>query len=58
MDIKKLVDEIIADGKLTSKEQSMLQQAMMSDGKLDEDEKEQIRRIMDMLTDGELVVEG
>ena len=54
--IKQIVDEIIADGKLTQSEQAYLQRAMMSDGTLDADEKEQIKRLMDMLTDGELEV--
>ena len=54
--IKEIVDEIIKDGKLTQSEQAYLQRAMMSDGTLDADEKEQIKRLMDMLTDGELEV--
>jgi len=54
--INEIVDAIIADGKLTAAERAFLQRAMMADGHLDDEEREQIKRIMDMLTDGELVV--
>lgn len=54
--IAQVVDEIVADGKMTRREKIELEKMMMADGRLDEEEKEQIRRLMDMMADGELQV--
>ncbi len=55
--ITQLVDEIIADGKMTTAEKDNLFGAMMADGKLDDEENAQIIRIKDLLAKGELKVE-
>ena len=58
MDIKKLVDEIIADNKLTAEERNRLNEAVMSDGKLAQEEQEQIKRIFQLIGEGKLKIEG
>jgi len=57
MDIKKLVDEIIADKKLTSEEKNMLNEAIMADSKVTCEEQEQIKRIFQLIGEGKLKIE-
>ena len=57
MNIKELVDRIVADGKLTKEEHLEFQSAIMADGKLDKEEKEQLKRILDMIEQGKLTIE-
>lgn len=56
MDIKKLVDKIVSDGKLTKEEYATLSDAIKSDGKIDPEEEAQVQRILDMITEGKLEV--
>jgi tellurite resistance protein len=58
MDIKKLVDEIIADNMITMEERDKLNEAIMSDGKVTEEEQEQIKRIFQLIGEGKLKIEG
>ncbi len=58
MNIKELVDAIIADGQLTEAEQKRLNEAMLADGVIDDDEVKQINRVMDMIKSGKLKVVG
>ena len=54
MGVKKLVDKIIADGKLTKKEYAALSDAIKADGRIDPEEEAQVQRILDMITEGKL----
>ncbi len=56
MDIKELIDRIIADGKLTVKEHKLIKHAVNLDRKMDEVESEQIGRVLDMIRSGKLKV--
>ena len=58
MDIKKLVDEIILDNRITIAERERLNQAIMADGKLTEEEQEQIKRIFQLIGEGKLKIEN
>ncbi len=57
MNIEELVNQIIADGKLTKEEHQMFLDKVNEDGKVDEEENKQISRLMDMIGKGELKVE-
>lgn len=54
VDIKEVVDRIVADGKLTAEEHKLLYEALWADGRLDKAELAQVRRISDLLADGDL----
>ena len=56
MNIKKLVDRIVSDGKLTKEESSTLSEAIKADGKINPEEEDQIQRILEMITEGKLEV--
>jgi len=58
MDIKKLVDDIIADNKITAEEKNRLNEVIMSDGKVTSEEQEQIKRIFQLIGEGKLKIEG
>ncbi|MCP4158306.1 MAG: hypothetical protein GY757_61975 [bacterium] len=58
MNIKELVERIIADGKVTTEEHKILLDAVSEDGKLDEGEAKQIKRVMEMIRSGELTSSG
>jgi polyhydroxyalkanoate synthesis regulator phasin len=55
-DIRALVDEVIADGKMTNAEKKRLDELMLADGKLSLEEREQIDRLLTMIGRGELLV--
>lgn len=57
MDIRELINKILADGKLTSVEQEQLLEAINADGKINAAENEQVRRVLSMIHEGKLVVE-
>lgn len=52
--IKDLVDRIIADGKITQTEQKYLNEAILKDGRVDPEEREQIERLFEMIYRGEI----
>ncbi|HPZ07346.1 MAG TPA: hypothetical protein PL110_04485 [Candidatus Eremiobacteraeota bacterium] len=58
MDIKKFVDEIIADGKITLEERERLQAAIMADGRVTKDEQEEIKRIFQLIGEGKIILEN
>ncbi len=51
-----LVSQITADGFLSKEEYEEFTEAVMEDGKVDDIESEQIRRIMKMIKDGKVRV--
>jgi polyhydroxyalkanoate synthesis regulator phasin len=55
--IYQLVEEIIADGKLTREEKKRLDEAIMADGKVSSDERLVISRLLNMLARGEVVMD-
>jgi hypothetical protein len=57
MDIKKLVDEILADNKITLEERERLNAAIMANGKVTKDEQEQIKRIFQLIGEGKVILE-
>ncbi len=56
MDIKKLVEKIIEDKKITRQEHEELNRAVMADGKIDKDEEEEIKKIFALIESGEVEV--
>ena len=54
--IKELVNEVLADGKLTRIEHQRLREAFMDDGIIDEKEHEQLQRIMDLVDAGKVEI--
>ncbi|RJR12128.1 hypothetical protein C4588_02665 [Candidatus Parcubacteria bacterium] len=56
MYIKKLVEKIIEDKKITRKEHEELNRAVMADGKIDKDEEEEIKKIFTLIESGEVEV--
>ena len=54
--IIELVNEVIADGKITRIEHERLRKAFMADGEIDDAEHEQLQRIMDLVDSGDLIV--
>lgn len=54
--VKELVDKVISDGQLTRNEQTMLNEAILNDGVIDKEEKEQINRLMKMVVSGKIKV--
>ncbi len=57
MNIKTFVDKIVQDGKLTSEEHLQFLYAVQEDGKVDNEEREQINRIFNMIKNGEIKIE-
>jgi polyhydroxyalkanoate synthesis regulator phasin len=57
MNIKTFVDKIVQDGKLTREEHLQFLYAVQEDGKVDNEEREQINRIFNMIKNGEIKVE-
>ena len=57
MDIKRLVDKILEDGKLTKVEYEHLQMTLKADAKMDPQEYDQMHRVMDFISQGRLKVE-
>ena len=55
-DISDLVNRIIADGKITEAEHEKFKAAVNEDGKMDDEEKEQVWRIINMIDEGKLKV--
>jgi len=56
MNIKELVDRIISDGRLTLSEHKQLLKKINKDGEIDQEENEQITRVLEMIKNGELRV--
>ncbi len=54
--IKELVDEVLADGKITREEHKKLREAFMADGEIDQSEHEQLQRIMDLVDAGKVKI--
>ena len=54
MNIKELVDRIVSDGRLTVREHNLLLEKIHKDGKIDQEENEQITRILNMIKNGKL----
>ena len=52
--IKDLADQILKDKVLTKKEQTAFREAVMEDGKVSSEEKEQINRILNLLEEGDI----
>lgn len=57
MSIKSFVDQILQDGKLTREEHLRFLYAVQEDGKVDNEEREQINRILEMIKSGKITVE-
>jgi hypothetical protein len=58
MGIKQLVDEILADNKITVEERQRLNDAIMADGKLTQEEQEEIKRIFQLIGEGKVILES
>lgn len=56
MNIKELVDRIVKDGKITVREHKELLDAISENGVIDEEENEQINRVINMINNGEVEV--
>ena len=56
MSIKKMVDSIVRDGKLTLREHQLLIKKIHEDGTIDEEENEQLTRVLEMIKKGELKI--
>lgn len=56
-EIKDLVDRIIADGTITSKEHEELLQQMYKDKVVDEEESDELARIFKLIKEGKVVLE-
>ena len=54
MKLSELVDRIVADGRLTWAERAELHRAVCEEPELSDDERMQVRRILDMLERGDL----
>jgi len=54
MRLSELVDRIVADGRLTWAERAELHNALCEDPALSDDERMQVRRIMEMIERGDL----
>ena len=54
--IKELVDEVLADGKITRAEHKKLREVFMADGEIDQSEHEQLQRIMDLVDAGKVQI--
>ena len=54
MKLSELVDRIVADGRLTWAERAELHRAVCDDPDLSDDERMQVRRIMEMIERGDL----
>ena len=57
MNIKNYVDKILEDGKLTREEHLRFMYAVQEDGKIDNEEREQINRVFDLIKSGKVTVE-
>ena len=57
MDIKRLVETILKDGKLSQVEFEHLKQTIAADGKITPEENEQIDVILDKINSGQIIVE-
>jgi len=57
MSIKERVDRIIADGRLSRLEHEQFQRVVHEDSEIDAEENQQIQRLLNMVTEGKLVVE-
>ena len=57
MDIKRLVETILEDGKLSQVEFEHLKQTIAADGKITPEENEQIDVILDKIDSGQIIVE-
>ncbi len=51
-DIRKLLDRVLADGRITRAEQQALQAEIMADGRVSSEEREQITRLWQAIKDG------
>ncbi len=56
MNIKEMIDRIVRDGYLTDWEYKDLLAAVKENGKIDPEEDEQLKRILDMITNKKLKV--
>lgn len=54
MRLTELVDQIVADGRLTRAERAELERAICEDPELSDEERMQIQRIRDMIDRGDL----
>ena len=55
-DLAKLIQEVIADGKLSTAEKKRIDAAVMADRQLSVDERDQLGILLGMIANGELVV--
>ena len=56
MDIKDLMDRVLSDNKLTMAEHQILLDAIDADGKVDDEEKAQITRLLELIENGTVEV--
>lgn len=56
MDVKELVNSIIADGQVTTEQQKKLLDAVSEDGTLGDEEAAEIKRLMKLINEGKLKV--
>jgi hypothetical protein len=54
LDVKSLVDRIIASGQMSRKEHLQLTSALLSDTKISEEDRRQINRVFDYIQTGRL----
>jgi polyhydroxyalkanoate synthesis regulator phasin len=57
MNIKQVVDKIVADGKITHQEHMEFLTAVYQNGKIDHNDRQQVNRLIDLITRGEIKVE-
>jgi len=55
-EIKKLVDQIVQDGVMTSEEYDQFLKGIYADGVVDDEESAEISRILQLVKDGKLKV--
>ncbi len=53
---EEMIDQIIADGRLTTEEKKQLDELVLADGKLTLEERKAIDRLIGMIARGELVM--
>ena len=57
MNIKELVDRIVSDGRLTLSEHKKFLKIINKDEQIDQEENEQITRVLEKIKNGELKIE-
>jgi len=56
MNIKELIDRVIEDGVVTAHEHKMVLDAVSQDGVLDQDEAREIKRLMQLISEGKVTI--